>query len=257
MAMTPKTVAPTTRGAMTLKTGTIQPRAAAFTLPTPNGAQFAGVYTAAEQNEAQTREIISLAINNLTQRVTSIEGATAGGSGVSSVFGRIGAVVKVAGDYAVADVTGAAPLASPALTGAPSAPTAVAGTNTTQLATTAFVAAAVAAGAGENRTHVALGSHGAGTTTLDYSLGSSFSLTVSASQTIAVSNPPASGKLAHLTLEVTSPATSFVLTWPASFKSPGSPTTFTLSGASKRDLLVFATRDGGVTWFNHVINTNL
>jgi len=37
-----------------------------------------------------------------------------------------------------------APLASPSLTGTPSAPTATAGTNTTQLATTAFVASAVA-----------------------------------------------------------------------------------------------------------------
>jgi len=44
---------------------------------------------------------------------------------------------------AVADVSGAAPLASPALTGTPTAPTATAGTDTTQLATTAFVAAAV------------------------------------------------------------------------------------------------------------------
>lgn len=41
-----------------------------------------------------------------------------------------------------------APLASPALTGAPTAPTAPPGTNTTQVATTAFVAAAVAAGGG-------------------------------------------------------------------------------------------------------------
>lgn len=38
-----------------------------------------------------------------------------------------------------------APLASPTFTGVPAAPTATAGTNTTQLATTAFVAAAVAA----------------------------------------------------------------------------------------------------------------
>lgn len=37
-----------------------------------------------------------------------------------------------------------APLASPALTGTPTAPTAGGGTNTTQLATTAFVAAAIA-----------------------------------------------------------------------------------------------------------------
>lgn len=41
-----------------------------------------------------------------------------------------------------------APFASPALTGTPTAPTAAPGTNTTQLATTAFVEAAVAAGGG-------------------------------------------------------------------------------------------------------------
>lgn len=60
---------------------------------------------------------------------------------VSSVFGRSGAVVATTGDYAVAQVTGAAPLASPGLTGTPTAPTAAPGTNTTQLATTAFVLA--------------------------------------------------------------------------------------------------------------------
>lgn len=53
---------------------------------------------------------------------------------VTSVAGKTGAVTLVVGD-----VSGAAPLASPALTGTPTAPTATAGTNTTQLATTAFV----------------------------------------------------------------------------------------------------------------------
>lgn len=56
---------------------------------------------------------------------------------VTSVAGKVGAVTLV-----VADVSGAAPLASPALTGVPTAPTAAPGTNTTQLATTAFVTAA-------------------------------------------------------------------------------------------------------------------
>lgn len=63
----------------------------------------------------------------------------------------VGAAPSVHG-HAIADVTGLqvaldskAPLASPALTGTPTAPTAVAGTNTTQLATTAFVRAEVAA----------------------------------------------------------------------------------------------------------------
>ena len=43
-----------------------------------------------------------------------------------------------------ASISGFAPLASPALTGVPTAPTAAAGTNTTQVATTAFVSTAVA-----------------------------------------------------------------------------------------------------------------
>ncbi len=57
---------------------------------------------------------------------------------VTSVAGRTGAVT-----LAVADVSGAAPTASPALSGTPTAPTATAGTNTTQIATTAFVTAAI------------------------------------------------------------------------------------------------------------------
>jgi hypothetical protein len=59
---------------------------------------------------------------------------------VTSVAGKVGAVT-----LAVADVTGAAPLASPTFTGVPAGPTASSGTNTTQLATTAFVLAAVGA----------------------------------------------------------------------------------------------------------------
>ena len=70
-------------------------------------------------------------------------GTGSGGGAVSSVFGRTGAVVAAAGDYTAAEITGAAPLASPALTGVPTAPTATAATNTTQIATTAFTTAAV------------------------------------------------------------------------------------------------------------------
>jgi hypothetical protein len=41
---------------------------------------------------------------------------------VASVFGRTGAVVATSGDYSVAQVTGAAPLASPTFTGSPTVP---------------------------------------------------------------------------------------------------------------------------------------
>lgn len=73
-------------------------------------------------------------------------GGSGGSGAVDSVFGRTGNVTAVAGDYAVADVTGAAPLASPTFTGTPAAPTAGVGTNTTQIATTAFVNAEPAKG---------------------------------------------------------------------------------------------------------------
>jgi len=52
------------------------------------------------------------------------------------------AEVAVSGIPSAADVNAKAPLASPALTGTPTAPTAASGTNTTQIATTAFVTAA-------------------------------------------------------------------------------------------------------------------
>jgi hypothetical protein len=60
----------------------------------------------------------------------------AGSSPVQSVAGRTGAVV-----LAVADISGAAPLASPALTGNPTAPTQATANNSTRLATTAYVKA--------------------------------------------------------------------------------------------------------------------
>jgi hypothetical protein len=66
-----------------------------------------------------------------------------GGGAVSSVFGRSGVVIAATGDYTVAQVTGAAPLASPALTGVPTAPTAGALTNSTQIGTTAYTDSAV------------------------------------------------------------------------------------------------------------------
>jgi hypothetical protein len=77
----------------------------------------------------------------------SLEATNSGGGGpgaVTSVFTRTGAVVASSGDYTVSQVTGAAPLASPALTGTPAAPTATALTDSTQIATTAYADSAVA-----------------------------------------------------------------------------------------------------------------
>ncbi len=67
---------------------------------------------------------------------SALAGGGGGGGAVTSVAGRTGAVT-----LAVADVSGAAPLASPALTGTPTAPTQAASDNSMKLATTGFVAA--------------------------------------------------------------------------------------------------------------------
>jgi hypothetical protein len=63
-------------------------------------------------------------------------------TGVTSFNGRSGAVSLIANDISAA---GGAVLASPAFTGTPTAPTAAPATSTTQLATTAFVMAAIVA----------------------------------------------------------------------------------------------------------------
>jgi hypothetical protein len=55
----------------------------------------------------------------------------------------IPAGASISGYATTASLSSYAPLASPALTGTPTAPTATAGTNTTQIATTAFVTAAI------------------------------------------------------------------------------------------------------------------
>ncbi|MBN9525460.1 MAG: hypothetical protein J0H82_04595 [Alphaproteobacteria bacterium] len=97
---------------------------------------------------------------SLTINVTSVTGSggpygrwmilIGGPKGDQGAPGLDGAVMSVAGrtgyvTLAVADIAGAAPAVSPSLTGTPTAPTATAGTNTGQIATTAFVATATAA----------------------------------------------------------------------------------------------------------------
>ncbi len=72
-----------------------------------------------------------------------VQGSSSTANSVNTVFGRAGTIVAQTGDYAVAQVTGAAPLASPNLTGTPTAPTQTTGDNSTDIATDAFVQATV------------------------------------------------------------------------------------------------------------------
>jgi hypothetical protein len=70
---------------------------------------------------------------------------TASIAGVASFNTRVGAVTLTTGDITGA---GGAPVISPVLSGTPTAPTPIAGTNSTQIATTAFVQSALATGGG-------------------------------------------------------------------------------------------------------------
>jgi hypothetical protein len=87
------------------------------------------------------------AIAAIAQSVVGVPSSSSGsaqngGAGaVTSVFTRTGAVTATSGDYTVGQVTGAAPLASPAFTGTPTAPTPSTSDNSTNIATTAYVQA--------------------------------------------------------------------------------------------------------------------
>ena len=112
--------------------------------PTFTGTPLAPTPTSGDNSKKiATTEFVAAAIN--------------GGGTVTSVAGKTGDVTLVKGDVGLGNVDNTsdankpvstaqqtalnlkANLASPALTGVPTAPTAVAGTNTTQIATTAFV----------------------------------------------------------------------------------------------------------------------
>jgi hypothetical protein len=97
------------------------------------------------------------ATTNLASSVTGTLPVANGGTGAATLTGYVKGTgttaMTASATIPVADVTGAAPLASPALTGTPTAPTATAGTNTTQIATTAFVTAAVSASGGGSGTY--------------------------------------------------------------------------------------------------------
>lgn len=117
------------------------------TVPSWAKAQTKPTYTAQEVGALPSTTYIPTATSDLTNDSGFItaadipEGAAASTStplmdgtaavGTQTAFAR--------GDHRHPTDTSRAPLASPALTGTPTAPTAVAGTNTTQIATTAYV----------------------------------------------------------------------------------------------------------------------
>lgn len=181
------------------------------------------------------------------------------------------------------DLATYAPLASPTLTGTPAAPTAAADTNTTQVATTAFVMTEVGdylplAGGTLTGTLVAgdqivqkpvlkdIGetcvdnSASGATATIDLVDGNVHNVTLTANCTFTFSNPPASGTSGTFTLFLNQDATgSRTVTWPAGngtstpkvIWAGGTAPTLTTT-ASRTDVLVFTTIDGGMKWYGAV-----
>ena len=95
-------------------------------------------------------------------------------------------------------------------------------------------------------TKVAMSAHA-----VDLELGNVFTYTLSGSQTVTFSNPPASGTAGSFTMIVTNGG-SATLTWPTSVDWP-SATAPTLTGSGGVDILFFTTCNGGTTWYGTAV----
>jgi len=94
-------------------------------------------------------------------------------------------------------------------------------------------------------TKVAMAAHA-----VDLTLGNVQTYTLSGSQTVTFTNPPASGTAGSFTMIVTNGG-SATLTWPTSIDWPAATApTLTASGV---DILFFTTCDGGTIWYGTAV----
>lgn len=97
----------------------------------------------------------------------------------------------------------------------------------------------------------------AASVTVDLSLGSHFTLSMTTTvTTLTLSNPPTSGKAGAFTLACTGNGTSHPITWPASVKWAGGVAPTITTTNAKVDFFTFLTYDGGTTWFAFVGGQN-
>ena len=136
-----------------------------LTVPVATGIKIGGVKSGGDITVAGDGAVtVNTAAKLKTAQTISLTG---GATGSTTFDGSKAASIAVTVDpaqhqHTIAQVTdlqttldAKAPLASPALTGTPTAPTAGAGTNTTQIATTAFVKAAIDSAVGDSD-HIAI-----------------------------------------------------------------------------------------------------
>ena len=198
-------------------------------------------------------------------------------SGVASVNTRTGAVVLTAADVGLDNCDNTsdadkpvstatqtalddkAPLASPALTGTPIAPTATAGTNTTQIATTAFVLAEIAA---DNSTDALLASPAltgtptaptatAGTNTTQIATTEFVTAAITAdNSTDLILGSSSIDALADVDTTTVAPTSGDLLKFDGTNFVPDSPTTFELDGTTVRNITgghTFALRNAALS----------
>lgn len=160
--------------------------AGGLTVPVATNATIGGVLSGGDITVAGTGAVtVNQAAKLKTAQTISLTG---GATGSTTFDGSAAASIAVTVDpaqhqHTIAQVTDLqttlddkAPLASPAFTGTPTAPTAGAGTNTTQIATTAFVKAAIDASVGDSD-HIAIKGTVNSSTPLpeaDYKLGDAY-----------------------------------------------------------------------------------
>lgn len=93
--------------------------------------------------------------------------------------------------------------------------------------------------------------------TVDISTGNSFSLVMTGNCTFSFSNPKSSGTTCSITLILQQDTTgSRTATWPASVKWPGGTAPTLTTTASKFDVFVFITVDGGTRYFGFTSGQN-
>lgn len=162
--------------------------------------------------------------------------------------------------------TSRAPLASPTFTGTPVAPTAAVDTNTTQIATTAYVVAqGYLKSATASSTYLAL-SGGALTgglrearvampaNDINLNSGNYFTKTISGATSLTVSNVPSAGTAASFILDLTNGGSATITWWSGTKWAGGTAPTLTSAG---RDVLGFFTHDGGTTWSGLVLGKDV
>jgi hypothetical protein len=111
-----------------------------YVIPSGNVTGSAGSFTGNLAGEVTGTQSATV-VGNATVIGKVLTGYTSGSGTVAATDNILQAIQKINGNVVLK-----APLASPTFTGLPAAPTASAGTNTTQIATTAFVTSAVSAG---------------------------------------------------------------------------------------------------------------